>query len=197
MFKLSDNNYYNVKHKKNIIVIGNTFATDMNHYIGWTLRFNGGFKRTAHFTILKDGTIHNHFPTDYYSDFIGNDKQDKQCISIVLENQGWLIKDSNEENKFINYLGHIYNKQDVVKKNWRNFKYWEPYTNEQYESLIKLTKELCQEHDIKLNVVEHNTNISNLDEYSILYRSNFTKYYTDVSPTFDFNNFKEKLQINE
>mgnify|MGYP000364457399 CR=1 FL=1 len=53
-------------------------------------------------------------------------------ITIVLENEGWLNKDLVSKNKYINYVGHIYNRTDsVIEKNWRGQKYWAPFTKEQ------------------------------------------------------------------
>jgi outer membrane protein assembly factor BamA len=113
----------------------------------------------------------------------------------VLENEGWLTKDLFEENKYINYVGHIYKREEVVEKRWRNFKYWAPYSNQQMEALAKLVKKLCEEYKIPLNVVAHNTGFKDANKYEgILYRSNFEKHYTDISPTWDSNMFKVMIE---
>ena len=195
-FKLSEENYIPIETVKNRIVIGNSFSINMNHYIGWTTRLNGKFKKTANFTIELNGNIHEHFSPKYYSNYLNDVKLDSTTISIVLENEGWLTKDIFNENKYINYVGHIYNREEVVEKRWRNFKYWSPYSNEQMESLIKLVRQLCEEFKIPLNVVAHNTGFKDANKYEgILYRSNFEKHYTDISPTWDFNMFKNKLEL--
>ena len=197
-FKLSDENYIAIETPKKRIVIGNTFSINMNHYIGWTKRLNGKFKRTANYTIELDGNIHEHFSPKYYSNFMNDNKLDENTISIILENEGWLTKDLFNENKYINYIGHIYNKDEVVEKRWRNFKYWAPYTDEQMQSLVKLVKQLCEEFKIPLNVVSHNTGFKDANKYEgVLYRSNFEKYYTDISPTFNFEWFKNKIEIKK
>lgn len=197
-FKLSEENYIPVETTKKRIVIGNSFSINMTHYTGWITRLNGKFKRTANFTIRLDGTIHEHFSPKYYSNYLNDIKLDNSTISIILENEGWLIKDLFNENKYINYVGHIYNRDEIVEKRWRNFKYWAPYTNEQMEALVKLVKQLCEEYNIPLNVVSHNTSFKDANKYEgVLYRSNFEKHYTDISPTWDFETFKNKLEIKE
>ena len=197
-FKLSEQNYIPIETQKKRIVIGNSFSVDMSHYIGWTIRLNGNFKRTANYTISLSGDVHEHFSPKYYSNYMNDIKLDENTISIVLENEGWLTKDLFDENKYINYIGHIYNRDEVVEKRWRNFKYWVPYTNEQMESLSKLVKQLCNDFNIPLNVVSHNTGFKDANKYEgVLYRSNFEKYYTDISPTFDFEGFKNKIELND
>lgn len=195
-FKLSDENYIPIETNKKRIVIGNSFSINMNHFKGWVTRLNGKYKRTANFTIELNGTVHEHFSPKYYSNYLNDAKLDSDTISIVLENEGWLIKDLFNENKYINYVGHIYNRDEIVEKRWRNFKYWAPYSDEQMESLVTLVKKLCGEYNIPLNVVSHNTGFKDANKYEgILYRSNFEKYYTDISPTWNFEEFKNKLEI--
>jgi hypothetical protein len=196
-FKLSEKNYIPIESNKKRIVIGNSFSVDMNHYIGWVTRLNGNFKRTANYTIELNGNVHEHFSPKYYSNYLNDNKLDNTIISIILENEGWLNKDLFNENKYINYVGHIYNREEVVEKRWRNFKFWAPYTDEQMESLTKLVKQLCNDFNIPLNVVSHNTGFKDANKYEgVLYRSNFEKYYTDISPTWDFTTFKNKIEIN-
>lgn len=196
-FKLPEKNYIPIESSKKRIVIGNSFSVNMNHYIGWVTRLNGNFKRTANYTIELNGNVHEHFSPKYYSNYLNDNKLDNTIISIVLENEGWLNKDLFNENKYINYVGHIYNREEVVEKRWRNFKFWAPYTYEQMESLTKLVKQLCNDFNIPLNVVSHNTGFKDANKYEgVLYRSNFEKYYTDISPTWDFTMFKNKIEIN-
>ncbi len=196
--KLSEDNYILQGTKKNRIIIGNTFSTNMKHCIGWNKRWNGNYTRTAMFTIDIKGKVFQHFSPLYFSNFLDNDDLNETSISILLENEGWLIKDLSNENKYINYVGHIYSRKDsVIEKRWRNHTYWAPYSNKQEESLYKLVKELCDEFDIPLKVIGHNTNFDGAEEYyGILYKSNFEKYYTDISPAWDCVNFKNKIEIN-
>ena len=195
-YKLSENNFIKETTKKNKIIIGNTFSYDMNHFIGWLKRFNGSYKKTAHYTIKRDGTIIEHFSPKYYSKYFNNDKLNKNSIIILLENIGWLTE-SNINDEFIDYVGNIYKYDDIVTKKWRGFKYWSTYSKEQESSLIELIKTLCDTYKIQLNVVSHNTNIPDaVKGEGIYYRSNFDKYFTDVNPTWDFEGFKNKIELN-
>ena len=197
-YKLGLTNYIHEETIKNKILIGNTFTTNMNHYVGWVTRYNGKYKKTANYTIKLDGTIYEHFNPKYYSNFTDDIYFDKTIISIVLENEGWLIKDLNDENKYINNVGNIYNRvDDVIIRKWRSNKYWAPYSEKQLESTIKLINKLCIEFDIPLEVISHNTKINKVNNYKgVLYRSNLNNYFTDVNPSWDFTNFKDKLEIN-
>tara|TARA_Y100001937_G_scaffold128242_1_gene203513 strand:+ start:1114 stop:1734 length:621 start_codon:yes stop_codon:yes gene_type:complete len=198
-YKLSENNYTNQGTKKDKIVIGITNTTKMAHYKGWTKRFNGKYKKTAMFTIGIDGRIYEHFSPNFFSNYMGSSKLTESTITILLENEGWLNKDLTSKNKYINYVGHIYNrKETVIEKNWRGQKYWAPFTEEQISSAIKLTSELCDKFNIPVKVISHNTNIDNADNYKgVLYRSNFNKHYTDITPAWNCKYFKNKLENDE
>ncbi len=113
----------------------------------------------------------------------------------MLENNGSLIKDS-ENNQFIDWVGHIYNKpEEVVEKRWRNYQYWAPYTDEQVDSTVELVKRLCKEFYIPKFAIPHNTKLSQVDDFEgVLYKSNLEKYYTDLSPAWNCEAFKEKLE---
>jgi N-acetyl-anhydromuramyl-L-alanine amidase AmpD len=193
---LPDNNFSKIETNKKRIVIGNSFSINMLHYIGWLNRYNGNYKKTSSYTIKLDGTIHQHFDPKYYSEITGNKDFDESTISILLENEGWLSKDLNEENRYITYIGNIYNRVDeVFVKKWRNNKYWAPYTQKQMESAIYLTNKLCDEFEILKDVITHNTKIHNGYSYEgILYKGNLNSYFTDVNPSWDFLSFKEQIE---
>jgi N-acetyl-anhydromuramyl-L-alanine amidase AmpD len=195
-YKLPTSNHIPIETKKNRIVIGNTYSTDMGHITSWKQRLNGNFKRTANFTINLKGDIYQHFSPKYYSEFLDNEALDSTTISIVLENEGWLERDLIVKNRFVNYIGHIYKRDDeVLNKRWRNITFWAPYTKEQEKSLTELTKDLCKKYGIIPSVISHNTNFAQVEDYrGVLYRSNFNKYYTDVNPTWGFLEFKNNVE---
>jgi len=193
---LPDSNFNKIETNKKRIVIGNSFSINMLHHIGWLNRYNGNYKKTSPYTIKFDGTIHQHFDPKYYSEITGNKDFDESTISILLENEGWLSKDLNEENKYITYIGNIYNRVDeVFVKKWRHNKYWAPYTQKQMESAIYLINKLCGEFEIPKDVVAHNTKICDGYSYEgILYKGNLNSYFTDVNPSWDFLSFKEQIE---
>tara|TARA_R110000796_G_scaffold106087_4_gene216416 strand:+ start:15658 stop:16284 length:627 start_codon:yes stop_codon:yes gene_type:complete len=198
-YKLTEDNYTSQGTKKNKIVIGVTYSNNMSHYTGWVNRNNGKYTRTAMFTVAINGEIYQHFSPNYFSNFMLKPELDESSITILLENEGWLIKDLSNENKYINYVGHIYNRKDsVFEKKWRSQMYWAPFTDKQVDSTIKLVAELCKNFNIPTDVVSHNTNLDNAHKFNgVLYRSNFEKYYTDITPAWDCKYFKNKLEKNE
>jgi len=197
-YKLTEKNYHKIETDKKRIVVGNSFSANMGHYTGWLTRYNGAYKKTTMYTISVNGDIYKHFEPIYYSDVLGLQTFDESSISISIENEGWLIKDLNEENKYITYVGNIYNRADeVFVKKWRHNKYWAPYTQKQTDSLIYLINELCKQFNIPKNVIPHNTKIYNAHSHEgILYKSNLNTYFTDVNPSFDFLYVKEKIELN-
>ena len=197
-YKLTEKNYYKIETDKKRIVIGNSFSANMKHYVGWLTRYNGTYKKTSMYTISLNGDIYKHFDPIYHSNILGFQPFDETSISILMENEGWLIKDLNEENKYITYVGNIYNRADeVFVKKWRHNKYWAPYTQKQTDSLVYLINELCNQFNILKNVIPHNTKIHDGYSYEgILYKSNLNTYFTDVNPSFDFLYVKDKLEIN-
>jgi hypothetical protein len=194
-YLLTENNYNNFETKKTQIILANTNAYGTNHINGWLKRYNGKYKKTAHFTITRNGDIYKHFDPKYYSDFIENDTIKQKSIIILLENIGWVIKD-NEKNSYITWINDIYNKpSEIVEKRWRNYNYWVKYSDKQFNSTVDLVNTLCDEFDIVKTVIGHNTKVDNIINYDgILYRSNIDKHYTDLNPTWDFTDFKNKIE---
>lgn len=197
-YKLGSNNYIKEVTVKDKIVIGNTFTTDMRHYAGWLKRWNGNYNKTAMYTITLGGDVYEHFPPNFYSNFMNDSDFNESSISILLENEGWLMRDVLDKKRYINYIGHIYKREDeILYKKWRKYNYWAPYTEKQMESTINLVKKLCSDFNIPLEVVSHNTQLDDIDTFNgVLYKSNFTKYYTDVNPAWDFTTFKNKIELN-
>lgn len=192
--KLSEDNYIPVECIKSQIVLGQTFNHDMKHVAGWKNRYDGKNKKTAAFTIDAAGLVYNHFDSKYQSRFFGDLELDSKSIVILIENDGWLT--NVENNKFITWVGDIYNsQQEPIEKRWRGYQFWAPYTQEQFDSALMLVNMLCEEYYIPKTVVSHNTKIETLEGYQgVIYKSNIEKYYTDLNPTWQFIDFKHKLE---
>src|ERR1035437_5028312 len=86
-------NYVAVENPKKLIIVGHTFNHDMRHVAGWLHRYNGKYKGTAAFTIDIHGKVFKHFNPTYQSKYLKNTELDNKSIVILLENDGWLIKD--------------------------------------------------------------------------------------------------------
>lgn len=193
-YKLTNNHFHQIEYKKTQIVVGNTFNSGMNHYNGWLKRLNGNYTATANFTISVSGKIYQHFDPKYFSDYINIKGTNEYIISILLENEGWLEK--NDAGDYITVCGNIFPSDSVIERRWRSQKYWAPYSNEQNESLIKLIRYLCDKYDIYLKTVGHNTQVESVLDYNgVLFKSNFAKEFTDVSPAFNFIEFKNNLEL--
>lgn len=194
-YKLSKNNFIDKLHLKKQIVIGNTFNNNMKHFIGWETRLNGKCKKTAAFTISTDGTIYKHFDPNYSSEYLGNKELDDKSIVILIENDGWLLKDE-QKNSYISWVGDIYKSGEVIEKKWRGYNFWSAYNEKQVESAILLVKDLCKEFFIPMTAIAHNTKIDNLKDFEgVIYKSNIDKQYTDLSPAWDCIMFKNKLEV--
>lgn len=191
-YPLTENNFYKEKYDKTQIIVGHTYRKDMLHYGSWVNRLNGNYKKTATFTIDKEGKTYQHYDPIYYSTFIDKD-QDKASISIVLENVGWYKKDVMID-RYVDWLGHNYKKDpnEVMMKKWRNHLYWDKYTKEQMDSLKSLIIKLCEEYNIPKDFIGNNVYDENVDLFKgITFRSNYYQEVTDVNPTFDMELLKK------
>jgi N-acetyl-anhydromuramyl-L-alanine amidase AmpD len=198
-YKLSIKNYIPIDTQKNQIIIGNTLNDDMRHYIGWTTKLNGNYKKTAPFTISRNGEVYQHFNPKYFSKFFGNNNDlNTKSIVILLENYGYLFK-NHEKNVFITWNGDIYKQQDlVVEKRWRGYQFWAEYTEKQLESLVELVCFLCDRFNIPLSVIGHNTKVFQLEDFKgVLYKSNLESYYSDPNPNLDYEKLKTKIENYE
>lgn len=153
-------------------------------------RYNGKNERIPHYIISKDGVIMNLFEPKYSSNYFGVKKIDNRSIIITLENNGWLKK-HHLSGKFMNWIGDIYFNKPFEKK-WRGYGFWDTYTEEQYQSLSQLIKELIDEFEIPVEFIGHNTKVTGVENFKgITSRSNYSDVYTDVSPSFDFEKLKK------
>jgi len=113
-------------------------------------------------------------------------------IIICLENLGWLEK-KPLTNYYINWKGSIYN-QEVYEKKWRDFFFWEPYSEEQVKSAAELCLHLTEILKIKKMCVGHNTKIEGVENFEgIVSKSNFDGKYTDLNPSFSFDTFNKLI----
>lgn len=193
-YKLSDTNYNKLVSTKHQIVIGHTSSSNMKHILAWKNRNNGEYKNTAPYTIDLDGNIFEHFDPKYYSDYLENKDMNRYIIPVLLENEGWLLKDVKTK-KYINWIGDTYDRdEEIFTLKWRNRSIWAPYSTKQQESLVYLLEFLTKKFKIPMKTIGHNTKVDSISDYNgIVFRSNYEKSYTDLSPAFDFENFKNLI----
>lgn len=194
-YRLKETSYFKNKIRKTQIVIGNTSNKGMNHFDIWNKKINGKYKGTSPYTIGLNGMIYEHYNPIYYSSFVKDTNLDKRIISIVLENEGWLTKDFNKK-KYIMWDGDIYNRMDpLVERKWRGKLRWAPYSEKQMESLALLCDKLTDDFKIPKIVASDNIIIDEItSKDGIFYRGNYSKNFLDVSPAFDFNYLKTKIE---
>lgn len=191
-YKLPDDNYFKQEYTKTQIVIGHTGRKNMYHYSSWKNRHNCKYKKSAAFTIDRDGKIYQHYEPKFYSEYISKYDMAPFTIPITLTNVGWVQKDVVND-RYYDWLGHNYilEDDDIVTRKWRNKEYWIRYTDTQLNSLKNLTDKLCEDFNIKNDCIGHTVFNEDVDIYEgITFKSNYYQEVTDISPAFDMEIFK-------
>ena len=179
--------------KKHQIILTHT-SRNINDYLqSLKFRFNGGFKRIPNYIITREGKIIQLLGNTEHSEYFKDPNINRNSIIISLENLGWLQKEPLTD-YYINWIGDIY-KGNVFEKKWRDYFFWQPYTEEQVKSVSSLCKKLLKDIKIKSQIVEHNTKIVGIEKYvGIVSKSNFDMNYTDLSPAFNFNELLKNIE---
>lgn len=156
-------------------------------------RHNRKYDKIPHFVIKRDGVILNTLSLEQNSNMVLDEEINRTSIFVSLENLGWLEKKPLEK-EYLNWIGNIY-KGDVFSKSWRDYGYWQPYTDEQIIKLADLCKNLSEKFNISKNCIGTNTKIKGAILFDgIITRSNLYDYLTDLSPAFDFEKFTKLLE---
>jgi hypothetical protein len=195
IFKISENNFYKEEYNKSLIILGSTNRPEDFYLKRQTKKDNKKSIDWNTYTITRDGNIYEHYNPIYYSEFIGDSIIDRKSVSVLLENMGHLyyIEDSDI---YINDLNELYQTNDnIFTKEWRGYKYYEPYTKEQYDATVYLCRSLCLELNINDDSIGHNAYDDNAKNYNgIISRSNLDVNFTDLNPSFDFRKFLKDLK---
>ena len=178
---------------KNKIILINTFRDIKGYLVSLKYRHNGEYDKIPNYVITKKGEILRLLGDTGYSNLFDDKLLKYNSIVIAIENLGWLEK-NKDRGMNINWIGDIYNGEPYYKK-WRDYDFWDVYTEAQMNSLASLCSEICDRMKINKKFIGHNikTDIS-LKFNGILSRSNIYKSYTDVSPSFDIKLFEKKLE---
>jgi N-acetyl-anhydromuramyl-L-alanine amidase AmpD len=180
------------KKKKQIILTHS--SRNLKDYISSIkYRYNGNYDKVPNFIISRDGVVYRVLPEIGYSNYFKNQNINRNSIIISLENLGWLEK-RPLTNEYVNWIGDIY-KGEVFEKKWRDYFFWQPYTDKQMDSCVELCKNITNEFSIDKKCIGHNTKIDGVERYEgIVSRSNFNSDKTDVSPAFNFETFLKKIE---
>ncbi len=180
------------KRKKQIILCHTSrevqeYLTSLKH------RYNGKYDKIPHYVITRKGEILQLLDNSHYSNYFNDEIVNKNSIIISLENLGWLEK-KPLTNYYINWKGSIYNEK-VYEKKWRDFFFWQPYTPIQIEMVAELSKKLSEDLNINKRCIGHNTKFYGVSNYEgIVSKSNYDSSFTDLSPSFNFEEFKKHLE---
>jgi len=154
------NNYVREKSAKKQIVLHHTAGGGKGEivYQGWQA------DRTPVATcvaISRDGEIVQGFGSQYWGYHLGMQIKhfgklpymnlDKQSIGIELCNWGPLTYKSGQ---YRNYVNGVVSSDDVIELEYRTFKYWQKYTDEQIESTRLLLVHWREKYGISLEYNE-------------------------------------------
>ena len=159
-------------------------------------RNNGKFDDIPHFIVTKLGSVYQLFDTNYSSNTFNDPQNDKRMIKIAIENLGWLNKNTIT-GVLNNWIGDPYRSEPHIR-NWRNYYFWDKYTEIQMNSLSELCDSLCDKHEIPKQTVPSQGYLENISNFKgIVCKSNFSSIYTDINPSFNFGVFFNYANENE
>lgn len=174
--------------KKTQIILSHTSREVEQYLASLKFRYNGNYNRIPNFLITRGGDVLQLIPEIGYTNYFKNDGVNENSVVISMENLGWLEK-KPLSNYYINWIGSIY-KGEVYEKKWRDFFFWQPYTQLQVDSLVELCLQLTDSLQIEKRSIGHNTKIDGITKWNgIISRSNIDSKYTDLNPSFNFENF--------
>lgn len=180
--------------KKSQIILTHTGRSIENYLASLSFRYNGKFDRIPNYIIKKNGEILQLLDNIEHTKYFNETNINRNGIIISLENLGWLEKQPLK-NYYVNWIGDIY-KGIPFERKWRDYFFWDKYTSSQIDSLGFLTKKIMNEMKITKEMSGHNTKINGVEMFKgVVSRSNFDVNYTDVNPSFDFDKFRNILEI--
>jgi hypothetical protein len=195
-YKISDKNYYKEEQPKSQIILASTNRKSNNYILRQLKKENGLSTTWSTYTITRDGLIYEHYNPVYYTDFVGDQNIDIKSVSVLLENMGPLLYNDDNES-YYNDLNEKFEgtEDDVFKKEWRGYKYYEPYTKDQYNATVFLSRLLCLELNISDDSYGHNAFEDGSKYFNgVISRSNLDMNSSDLNPSFDFKKFLRDLK---
>ena len=182
--KTLKDNYYKKKCVKTQLVLGTSLRKNDYHITRLKNKEFGKTKKWNMFTVSREGTVYQHFNDTYYSDFLGNKDGDRQTISIIVENMGYLLKTA--EGEYLNWLNEQSDKENVLEKKWLSYKYWEKIQSKQMEASLELCEVMCEKHHIPKVCVDFQNYHKDIHKFrGIVFRSNYLPDTNDLNPQFE------------
>lgn len=157
-------------------------------------RRNGEYDDIPHFVVSKLGQVFQIFDTNHSSNTFDDYNVDKKIIKVAIENLGWLNKNTIT-GVLNNWIGDPYRSEPHVRS-WRNYYFWDKYSDVQMEAVSELCNMLIDKHGLIKQSVPSQGYLQNSANFNgIVCKSNFSTIYTDINPSFNFevffNNAKE------
>ena len=178
--------------KKSQIILAHSSRNVHSYLLSLKYRLNGKYNKIPNYVITKDGKVLQLLKNEEHTSIFPNQNVNRNSIIIIIENLGWLQKEPLKD-YYVNWIGDIY-KGKAFEKKWREYFFWDPYTEEQINSTVELIKNIFDEMEIKKNIIGHNTKINGVEKYEgVTTRSNYDSIFTDVSPSFSFEEFIKKV----
>jgi N-acetyl-anhydromuramyl-L-alanine amidase AmpD len=178
---------------KKQIILCHTSREVEEYLASLKFRYNSQYDKVPHYIIKKSGEVLQLLENTKTPNFFYNEKINNLSIIVSLENLGWLERKPLSSD-YINWKGSIY-KGEVFEKKWRDYFFWDLYPEKQIESLIELCLNICDEMKIERKCSGHNTKMDGMINFEgILSRSNYDSRFTDLSPSFNFENFLKKIE---
>jgi N-acetyl-anhydromuramyl-L-alanine amidase AmpD len=179
--------------KKKQIILSHTSRDVETYLMSLKYRYNGKYDKIPNYIVDRDGKILKLLNDNEHTNYFSDPNVNRNGIIICLENLGWLEKEPLK-NSHINWIGNIY-KEKIYEKKWRDYFFWQPYTEIQIENTVELCKKLTKELSINKECIGHNTRINGIERYEgIVTKSNFDSEFTDVSPAFNFVQFLKHIE---
>ena len=179
--------------KKNQIILTHTSRNISDYLQSLKYRYNGEYDKIPHYVVTREGVILQLLTNPEYSNYFSDPSINQGSIIICLENLGWIQKEPLKD-YYVNWIGDIY-KGVVFERKWRDYYFWQPYTEKQIEMLVQLCKQLFDETSVKSQIIGHNTKIKDFQKQEgVITRSNYDVDFTDVSPAFNFESFTKKIE---
>lgn len=155
------------------------------------------------FVVARNGSIYNLFASKYWSYHLGkntvggNMPMSKECIGIEISNIGPLKKIGNNlvtTYKDTDIYCSINDSEHYIKLSvpYRGFEYYATFTDEQYDTTIKLIRFLCAKYNLPKNFVAEAFRYTTLTttEFTtfsgIVSHVNCRKDKVDIGPAFDW-----------
>lgn len=183
------------KHKKKQILLVDTKRRYNDYLTKINNRITDNHEDLPHFLVTKAGEVFQIIDDNLTINTFNNPRIDNKTIKIAVENLGWLQKNAIT-GIYNNWIGDPY-RLPPHSENWRNYFFWDKYTEKQEQALNELCKILCEKHKIPNQIVESQKYIKTANKIiGIVCKSNYDINHTDINKSINFYNIcKNQIEL--